>query len=151
MIDSTWTDNDFCTVCTQQAPFLLAGLIRHHKDTVIAFKRSRYRQPMASIATGWFDNRPTGAQPSLFLTVRNQARPYTILDTSSRIKHLHFRQHKGLNIAGHTVEAQEWRIPYLLQDTVKIAHLLCSRFCCLFHEKNTFFLYQEIDILIPIV
>src|SRR5579864_4118576 len=94
---------------------------------------------MTGIAASWLDNRPSRSQPSLLLTILNQGRSYTIFDTPTRIKHLHLSQNKRLDIIGHPVEAQEWCIPYLLQDTVKIAHLLLSRIGYFVH-KITFFM-----------
>src|SRR5579885_1088477 len=45
-------DDDFCSISAQQAAFLFAHLVCHHKNAVIALDCGGYSNPMPVIATG---------------------------------------------------------------------------------------------------
>ncbi|GHO55476.1 hypothetical protein KSB_39510 [Ktedonobacter robiniae] len=104
-------DHNLRAIRAQQASLLLAGLVGHDEDAVIAFDRRRDCQAMPGITARWLDNRPTWTQQALLLAVLDHRRANAILHAPTRIKKLHLRQYHRRHIACDALQLHQRRIP----------------------------------------
>src|SRR5207244_1860561 len=85
-------------------------------------------QPMPRIPARWFNNSTTRTQHTEFFTILDHRRPNTILDTATRIEHLHLCQYNRRYISGNVVEMHKRRVPYQFEHGIVVVHFMDIHF-----------------------
>src|SRR5918995_2034269 len=122
--DGRRRDYDLGAVRAQERDLLLAHLVRHHEDALVAADRRRDGETMARVAGRRLDDRAARLQLVGPLGNLDHPKADPVLHAPAGVQHLELRQDGRAKAAGDLVQADERRLAHGIQERVE--NLQCT-------------------------